>query len=221
MRAGWVRRGGAVALAALAMANAAYAQRGGEETLRFNIQPQPLDQALASFSVSTGLQMLYDSALATDRRSAAVSGEMEPRQALSLMLAGTGLSARFTSAGAVVIYAGSTSAVTLNPITATAAPVIGWNRASAEAKAYAEVVQREVVEAIRRDALLSEDDYVLSVRLWVREDGMAQRAEILAASGDSGRDGQFLALVKRTAFPSPPRELPQPMRIEFRVRQRR
>jgi hypothetical protein len=208
-------------LAVFAVANAAYAQGGGGATLRFNIQAQPLDQALASFSVSTGLQMLYDSALATDRRSAPVSGEMEPRQALSLMLAGTGLSARFTSAGAVVIYAGSTSAVMLNPITATAAPVIGRSRADAEARAYADVVQRQVIDAIRRDVLLSEGEYVLSVRLWVGEDGMARRVEALTESGDSGRDEQFLVLVMRTAFPAPPADLPQPMRIEFRVRQRR
>jgi hypothetical protein len=121
----------------------------------------------------------------------------------------------------VVIYAGSTSAVMLNPITATAAPVIGRSRADAEARAYADVVQRQVIDAIRRDVLLSEGEYVLSVRLWVGEDGMARRVEALTESGDSGRDEQFLVLVMRTAFPAPPADLPQPMRIEFRVRQRR
>lgn len=213
---------GSVAFLALVFSSSgeALAASQVDSTRRFEIAAQPLDQALAAFSVSTGLQMLYDSALAAGRRSAPVAGAMEPREALALMLAGTGLSARFTSAGAVVIYAGSTSAVTLNPITATAAPVVGQAGASVEARAYAEAVQRQVIEALRQDAVLSEGDYALSVRLWVKEDGAAQRVEVLAASGDAGRDERFLALVKRAVFPAPPADLPQPMRIQFRVRQR-
>jgi len=187
---------------------------------RFEVAAQPLDQALAAFSVSTGLQMLYDSSLAAGRQSSPVSGEMQPREALALMLAGTGLTARFTSGGAVVIYAGSTSAVTLNPITATAAPVIGRSGANAEARAYAEAVQRQTVEALRQDAALSGGDYTLSVRLWVTEEGAARRVEILHGSGEAGRDADFMALASMLRFPTPPPDLPQPMRIEFRVRQR-
>ncbi|MNU44216.1 hypothetical protein D3C71_330250 [compost metagenome] len=191
-----------------------------ETARRFEVASQPLDQALAAFSVSTGLQMLYDSPLAAGRRSSPVSGTMQPREALALMLAGTGLTARFTSAGAVVIYAGSTSAVTLNPITATAAPLIGRSGANAEARAYAEAVQRQTVEALRQDAVLSGGDYALSVRLWVADDGAAHRVEVLNGSGEAGRDVNFLALASRLRFPAPPPDLPQPMRIEFRVRQR-
>jgi len=186
----------------------------------FVIPAQPLDQALAAFSVSTGLQMLYDSSLAAGRRSSPVSGAMQPREALVLMLAGTGLTARFTSAGAVVIYAGSTSAVTLNPITATAAPVVGRAGVNAEVRAYAEAVQRQTVEALRQDAGLSGGDYALSVRLWVSEHGAARCVEILRGSGDAGRDADFMALASGLQFPVPPPDLPQPMRIEFRVRQR-
>lgn len=206
------------AMAALAVAGAAQARP--QEARRFDLDAQPLDQALAAFSVSTGLQMLYDSSLASGRRSSPVSGAMQPREALALMLAGTGLTARFTSGGAVVIYAGSTSAVTLNPITATAAPVVGRSGPSAEARAYAEIVQRQTIEALRQDAVLSGGDYALSVRLWVNEDGAARRAEVLSGSGDAERDADFMALASKLRFPPPPPDLPQPMRIEFRVRQR-
>ena len=204
--------------AAALIACSAVAENAAGQT--FVIPAQPLDQALAAFSVSTGLQMLYDSSLAAGRRSSPVSGAMQPREALVLMLAGTGLTARFTSAGAVVIYAGSTSAVTLNPITATAAPVVGRAGVSAEARAYAEAVQRQTVEALRQDAGLSGGDYALSVRLWVSEQGAARRVEILHGSGDAGRDADFMALASGLRFPVPPPDLPQPMRIEFRVRQR-
>lgn len=204
--------------AAALIACSAVAENAAGQT--FVIPAQPLDQALAAFSVSTGLQMLYDSSLAAGRWSSPVSGAMQPREALVLMLAGTGLTARFTSAGAVVIYAGSTSAVTLNPITATAAPVVGRTGVSAEARAYAEAVQRQTVEALRQDAGLSGGDYALSVRLWVSEQGAARRVEILRGSGDAGRDADFMALASGLRFPVPPPDLPQPMRIEFRVRQR-
>lgn len=204
--------------AAALIACSAVAENAAGQT--FVIPAQPLDQALAAFSVSTGLQMLYDSSLAAGRRSSPVSGAMQPREALVLMLAGTGLTARFTSAGAVVIYAGSTSAVTLNPITATAAPVVGRTGVNAEARAYAEAVQRQTVEALRQDAGLSGGDYALSVRLWVSEQGAARRVEILRGSGDAGRDADFMALASGLRFPVPPPDLPQPMRIEFRVRQR-
>lgn len=205
-------------VAAALIACSAVAENAAGQT--FVIPAQPLDQALASFSVSTGLQMLYDSSLAAGRRSSPVSGAMQPREALVLMLAGTGLTARFTSAGAVVIYAGSTSAVTLNPITATAAPVVGRTGVNAEARAYAEAVQRQTVEALRQDAGLSGGDYALSVRLWVSEQGAARRVEILHGSGDAGRDADFMALASGLRFPVPPPDLLQPMRIEFRVRQR-
>lgn len=204
--------------AAALIACSAVAENAAGQT--FVIPAQPLDQALAAFSVSTGLQMLYDSSLAAGRRSSPVSGVMQPREALVLMLAGTGLTARFTSAGAVVIYAGSTSAVTLNPITATAAPVVGRTGVNAEARAYAEAVQRQTVEALRQDVGLSGGDYALSVRLWVSEQGAARRVEILHGSGDAGRDADFMALASGLRFPVPPPDLPQPMRIEFRVRQR-
>jgi len=204
--------------AAALIACSAVAENAAGQT--FVIPAQPLDQALAAFSVSTGLQMLYDSSLAAGRRSSPVSGAMQPREALVLMLAGTGLTARFTSAGAVVIYAGSASAVTLNPITATAAPVVGRAGVNAEARAYAEAVQRQTVEALRQDVGLSGGDYALSVRLWVSEQGAARRVEILRGSGDAGRDADFMALASGLRFPVPPPDLPQPMRIEFRVRQR-
>lgn len=211
-------RAGLAGLALLSIASVAHAQ--DQASRRFDVAAQPLDQALAAFSVSTGLQMLYDSSLAAGRRSSPLSGVMEPREALALMLAGTGLAARFTSAGAVVIYAGSTSAVTLNPITATAAPVVGRPGPNAEARAYAEAVQRQTIEALRQDADLSDGAYALSVRMWVAQDGAARRVDMLSGSGEAQRDADFLALASTLRFPPPPPDLPQPMRIEFRVRQR-
>ena len=111
MSRGACSRGGLTILLSAAMLSAVFApalaaSRNGQ---RFAIAAQPLDQALADFSVSTGLQMLYDSSLAAGRLSSPVAGEMQPREALALMLAGTGLTARFETfdpATNVVSYVG-------------------------------------------------------------------------------------------------------------------
>jgi hypothetical protein len=188
------------------------------DAMRFDIPAQPLAQALPAFSTATGLQMMYDATLVPGRRSTPVSGAMSPRSALVLLLKDTGLSARFTSAGAVVIYASTTSAVTLNPLTAVAAPVVGRDAVDPVFLTYAEVVRRRITEALRIDAGLTDKGYRIGLRLWVGDDGRPMRAEILSGSGEAERDGRFLDLAKATTFPAPPPRLPQPLRIEFAVR---
>ncbi|MFC7379195.1 secretin and TonB N-terminal domain-containing protein [Brevundimonas sp. GCM10030266] len=191
---------------------------GAQSTYRFDLPSQPLEQALTAFSERTGLQMLYDSELARGRQSTAISGQYEPREALALMLAESGLAARFTAAGAVVIYAGSSSAVTLSPLTAVAAPVIGGAADGPAARAYAATVQALITERLRRSPELGVGDYGVSIRLWVGPEGGARRVEFLSGSDDPHRDEAFAALIRSQAFPAPPEGLPQPMRIAFRVR---
>lgn len=206
-----------VVLSATALAPSAQAQ-GAER--RFEIASQPLAQALSEFAGQTGLQMLYDAPLAAGRQSAPVSGTMSPRSGLALMLQGTGLSARFTSAGAVVIYASTTSTVTLNPLTAVAAPMVGRSQTDPVFIAYADAVRRTIAEAVRADDALTDAGYRLSIRLWVRANGAPDRAEILSGSGDVSRDARFVERTRATMLPPPPEQLPQPMRIEFSVRPR-
>lgn len=184
------------------------------------IPSRPLAQALSDFASQTGLQMLYDAPLAAGRQSSAVSGMMSPRSGLALLLQGTGLSARFTSAGAVVIYASTASTVTLNPLTAVAAPVIGRDRSDPVFVAYADAVRRRIVDHVRTKDELTDVGYRVSIRVWVSADGTPNRAEILSSSGDPERDDRFLERVMTTALPVAPAYLPQPLRIEFSVRPR-
>lgn len=207
----------AFALGCITMGGSASAQ-GVEQ--RFEIPSQPLAQALSQFAGQTGLQMLYDAPLAAGRRSVAVSGTMNPRSGLALMLQGTGLSARFTQAGAVVIYASTTSAVTLNPLTAVAAPMVGRRPTDPVFITYADAVRRTIAEAVRTDDALTDAGYRLSIRLWVAANGVPDRAEILSGSGDASRDARFVERARATILPPPPEQLPQPMRIEFSVRPR-
>ena len=80
--------GGAAAVAMM-HANAAAAQ-----DTEFNIAPQPLASALNEFSVQSRQSVLFTTDLAQSKNSQGVSGQVEVADALSSILAGTGLSWR-------------------------------------------------------------------------------------------------------------------------------
>lgn len=205
------------AAAAILLAAPAPAASASPQVRTFSIPAQSLDDALTRFGASTGLQLLYDASLASGRRSAAVEGVMEPRQALVRLLEGTGLFARFTSGGAVVIYASSSSsAVVLNPITAVAAPLVG-RRDDGAMRAYADRARLRVAEAVRRDPELTRDDVLVRLRLRLNAEGRVSDAVIQEGTGDAGWDARFLALVSSLRFEAPPPELLQSLRMEFRV----
>lgn len=69
----------------------------------FSIPPSSLTAALTAFGDRAGLQVVYAADLARGVRSPGVSGSYTPQQALARLLAGTGLSYRFTSASTVTI----------------------------------------------------------------------------------------------------------------------
>ncbi len=103
--------------ASLAMTPAAYAQEAPDvsgsppaavqatesEQLHFNIPPQALASALSRFGETANLQLLYDAALTRGLSTEGVSGTYTPEQALRILLAGTGLTARFADSGTVTL----------------------------------------------------------------------------------------------------------------------
>ena len=64
---------------------------------RFSIPEGPLPAALARFSEVGGMQLLYPAELARGLRTGGVSGQLAPQQALTQLLAGTGLTWRMTA----------------------------------------------------------------------------------------------------------------------------
>ena len=73
----------------------AIAQTGAEQS--FDIAAQPLGSALIRFSDATGIQLFFDASLARGLQSPGVSGALAPSEALSRLLAGSGLTFRFTN----------------------------------------------------------------------------------------------------------------------------
>ena len=76
---------------------------------RFDISSQPLASALTSFGRQSGLQISVDGALVRDLDTAGISGTMTPRQALAQLLAGTGLTFRFTAPDTVMLLGARTA----------------------------------------------------------------------------------------------------------------
>lgn len=69
----------------------------------FNIPAGSLSGALATFGRQAGLQVTYLPELASAKRAPAISGALTPDQALSRLLAGTGISYRFSGTTTVAL----------------------------------------------------------------------------------------------------------------------
>ncbi|CVI58123.1 TonB-dependent siderophore receptor [Agrobacterium leguminum] len=83
--------------------------------LQFSIAPQPLSSALVRYSSITGVDVVFNGEIPATVRTAGVTGAFSRKDALTRLLAGTGLSYTFTSANTVRLS---------NP-GAAAAPVAG------------------------------------------------------------------------------------------------
>lgn len=89
--------------------------QAGQRT--FDIPAQPLNEALVQFGRQAGMSASADTALTQNRRSAPVKGKMSWQQALSTLLAGSGLTYRVN--GSIVTLEGpgqSSGALQLDPV---------------------------------------------------------------------------------------------------------
>jgi iron complex outermembrane recepter protein len=113
---------GASALATTAFAAPVLAQQAGSSDARaagFAIPPQPLASAITAFGLQSGWQVTVDQGLLAGRTSPGVSGPLGPVEALSRLLAGTGLTWQLTDSRSVVLHKApgvADNAITLGPV---------------------------------------------------------------------------------------------------------
>lgn len=103
------------ALAALPAPQPAQAQPAASssaEARDIAIAAQPLAGALVAFSRQTRIQVFVDQTLASGRTSRGVRGTLAPAAALARLLAGTGLTYRFSNANTVIVERASAPATT-------------------------------------------------------------------------------------------------------------
>jgi iron complex outermembrane receptor protein len=88
----------------VALPHAALAQQSAAAPrIAFNIPAQELDEAVLAFGQTAGVRIFSDAAKLRGRRSSAISGTMSAPEALARILAGTGLTYRFTAPNRVTI----------------------------------------------------------------------------------------------------------------------
>ena len=112
-----------IALIALAFASPAMAK-----PVDFDIDPQPLSEALKEFAQESGREILFSSDITRGKRSSNVDGRYNPETALKYLLRGTGLRYTKTSRNTFLIQAAGNSikanyqAASENPNTSIQAP---------------------------------------------------------------------------------------------------
>lgn len=87
-------------------------------SIAFDIPAQPLAQALTQFARQSGLQVAVDAAAVSGKATNGVSGTLSREGALQQILAGTGVTYRFTSPTSVTIVAAGSSSggIVLDPV---------------------------------------------------------------------------------------------------------
>jgi secretin/TonB-like protein len=158
------------------------------KTMPFEIPPQQLSSALRAYSEATGIAVLVDDSLVATHRSPGVSGVFTPGQALHLLLAGTGLGARYASPNAFTVVAVPD---------APAAP-IGEALAPAMDDAASAALQRSVMGALCANAKTRPGSFRLALQLWLDPQGRISRVHALGGSGRPDRDHEVAATLQGT-----------------------
>lgn len=80
------------------------------QTVSFDIQATSLSRALRQFSQQSGIQVAYRTSIASNATAPSVKGQLTPQQALSTLLATSGLRYSFAGNGAVTILGADAAA---------------------------------------------------------------------------------------------------------------
>ncbi|MCI1835071.1 MAG: STN domain-containing protein [Achromobacter ruhlandii] len=196
----------ALGLAVLPPAALAQQRAADGASIAFDIAAQPLDAALAAYTQATGMAVLVTSRLTAGRQGSAVRGRLAPREALRLLLAGTGLQARYASASAFTLVESAASAPA--PRAAGAAPT------PAAVTRYAGVLQNTVTRALCQWTGAQFGRYRASLQLWIGRNGVVRQARVLSGTGDARRDEALAGVLSGLIMDAPPpADLPQPVTI--------
>lgn len=189
----------------------------------FNIPSQPLASALNAFGRQSGLQVTLAAATSEGIRSTAVSGTLEPQQALAQLLSGTGISYRVSGGTALIgsaTAAGSgdgvdaSGATVLDPISAFGSGPLGAGEiviSSEELKQknpanIADVFSGEPGIAVGSSLPMSQKVYVHGIEetsLAVTMDGGRQNNKVFHHNGTNLIDPGLLKAVNVDAGVAP------------------
>lgn len=171
----------------------------------FDIEPQPLQQALERYGAITGMSLLYDSGLTAGRAAPAVVGAMTPRAALSRLLEGSGLTPRYTGSDTLVLL----------PMP----PQVPQQGIDADAVApsqrhYYGLLQRRIRDAFCANPVLAQGRHRIALRLWVDAQGSIGPVRLLDSTGDAVLDRLVVSALQGASLGEPvPASVAQPFTL--------
>lgn len=201
-------------LAALVLAGVAAVQgvdaadrgRSAVETVKaipFNLPAQPLQSALEAYSVTSGLQVIYNAGLAAGRRSSRVKGEFTPDLALAMLLAGTGLIPQYKAADGAVLVP--------DPMAALAPDEIP-DDVSSSLKGYYGLVQAGLKHSFCASPRIRAGAYRIALSFWIGSSGNVTRLALLSSTGRADIDEGFVRAVGSVSIgAAPPAGFNQPV----------
>jgi hypothetical protein len=184
--------------------------------IRFDIPSQPLHEALQQYSSVTGRSLLYDSKAVLGRTSAPLIGLYTPQDALQLLIAGSGMTARYTSAEAFMLVPQAAEPVAATPQESIATPeadLPGGDQLAREH--YFGWMQARMMEALCADPATAPGSYRLALRFRIDAGNAVRQLEIHATGhpGLAARVRRRLDGLDLGAAPPPPPQLQQPVTL--------
>ena len=170
------------------------------QLLALDLPAQNLADALEAFSRSTGMAVLVDRELTRGRRSIGVRGRYSAREALGLLLTGSGLVARYARSDAFTLQVPEASQP-LSPKGPRAAARIN--------SSYATALQQAIERSLCRSPLTRPGSFRALVQVWIGPDGSIEHSRLVSSTGDVQRDE---ALVRSLGSTRVERQAPSSLR---------
>jgi hypothetical protein len=168
----------------------------------FNIPAQPLVSALEAYSSLTGIETLYDSAVARGRWSTAVQGKFTAMDALRTMLIGTSLSARAISQDAFTVEFQRDPAQAATDQTPD----------RSEHRFYFGLIQSGLERAFCKDNQIRPGGYRVVLKFTIAANGQIRQPSVIGTTGSEDRDRMILRTLENVSVgSSPPADLQQPI----------
>ncbi len=171
----------------------------------FAIPAGSLESALNAFTAVTGIQVLYDSALADGHTSPGVSGVLSSDAALDCILSGTYLAPIASSPDAITLMLDARkvdqSAMPVGAMPPPRAPVLALDTLQVEApivrgyEVYAVSVKYSIASALLSADAVKRRRYRTAVNVWVSPAGAVQHSEIYTSTGDRALDAMIIHII--------------------------
>ena len=179
-----------------------------QSAIEFDIPRQPLHAALQQYSLITGRSLLYDGKTVRGRMSSPVRGRYRAQDALRLLIAGTGMTARYTSDDAFVLVPEASQTSQYGSVAKSAEMLATESR-----QRYYAQVQRRVLTALCANHRTRPGVYRLALRFHIDAANAISQLEVHAADRPELEAAARAALAGLPLGARPPDSLRQPLTL--------